>query len=130
MSTAAKKINAPGDSHVINTLDICNFNNLKAVITKYFSICPADSLTTLITDDSRLKNAATAKDAYSESWALTYFLLKTKSKQYVAYLEDLRNLAPLVDTPPRDRIAMFKRHFGDDLQELDKEFINYIRRQR
>ena len=111
------------------TVGQINYYNLRW-FANYLPQRPADSLTTLITDDSRLKNAATAKDAYSESWALTYFLLKTKSKQYVAYLEDLRNLAPLVDTPPRDRIAMFKRHFGDDLQELDKEFINYIRRQR
>jgi Protein of unknown function (DUF1570) len=91
---------------------------------------PADSLTTLITDDSRLKNSKTASDAYSEAWALTYFLLKVKPKQYVAYLEALRELKPLVNTPPRDRVALFKSHFGDDLQELDKEFIAFMRRQR
>jgi hypothetical protein len=100
------------------------------LFANYLPKRPADSLTTLIADDSRLQNPATASDAYSESWALTYFLLKVKSKQYVAYLEDLKKLAPLVDTPPRDRIALFKRHFGDDLQELDKEFISFIRRQR
>lgn len=100
------------------------------LFANYLPKRPADSLTTLITDDSRLQNPSTASDAYSESWALTYFLLKAKPKQYVAYLEDLKKLKPLVDTPPRDRIAMFKRHFGDDLQDLDKEFITFIRRQR
>ena len=111
------------------TVGKINPHNLR-LFANYLPKRPADSLTTLITDDSRLQNPATANDAYSESWALTYFLLKAKSKQYVAYLEDLRKLAPLVDTPPRDRIALFKRHFGDDLQELDKEFISFIRRIR
>jgi len=100
------------------------------LFANYLPKRPADSLATLITDDSRLQNPNTASDAYSESWALTYFLLKAKPKQYVAYLEDLQKLKPLVDTPPRDRIFQFKRHFGDDLQELDKEFITFIRRQR
>jgi hypothetical protein len=100
------------------------------LFANYLPKRPADSLTTLITDDSRLKNASTASEAYSESWALTYFLLKVKPKHYVAYLEDLRKLKPLVDTPPRERVALFKSHFGDDLQELDKEFIGFMRRQR
>ncbi len=100
------------------------------LFANYLPRRPADSLTTLITDDTRLQNPSTASDAYSESWALTYFLLKAKPKQYVAYLEDLRKLVPLVDIPPRDRIALFKRNFGDDLQALDKEFIGFIRRQR
>ncbi len=100
------------------------------VFAGYLPRRPADSLTTLITDDSRMRSPDTAKEAYGESWALTYFLLKAKSKQYVAYLEDLRQLEPLVATPPRDRVAMFKRHFGDDLEELDKEFITFMRRQR
>ncbi len=100
------------------------------LFASYLPRRPADSLTTLITDDSRLKNSSTASDAYSESWALTYFLLKAKPKQYVAYLQDLQKLKPLEDTPPRDRISMFKRNFGDDLQDLDKEFITFMRRQR
>ncbi len=111
------------------TIGKINYHNLR-LFANYLPKRPADSLTTLITDDSRLQNPSTASDAYSESWALTYFLLKTKSKQYVAYLEDLRKLQPLVDTPPRDRVTSFKQHFGEDLNKLDLDFINFTRKLR
>lgn len=111
------------------TIGKINYHNLR-LFANYLPKRPADSLTTLITDDTRLQNPNTASDAYSESWALTYFLLKTKSKQYVAYLEDLRTLEPLVKTLPRDRVALFKQHFGDDLSKLDSDFINFTRKLR
>ena len=111
------------------TIGKINYHNLR-LFANYLPKRPADSLTTLITDDSRLQNPSTAIDAYSESWALTYFLLKTKSKQYVAYLEDLRKLEPHVKTPARERVALFKQHFGDDLSKLDADFIGFTRKLR
>jgi len=111
------------------TIGKINYHNLR-LFANYLPKRPADSLTTLITDDSRLQNAKTANDAYSESWALTYYLLKTKSKQYVTYLESLRALPPLVSSTPRERVALFKRHFGDDLPKLDADFITFIRKLR
>ena len=111
------------------TIGKINYHNLR-LFANYLPKRPADSLTTLITDDSRLQNPKTASDAYSESWALTYFLLKTKSKQYVAYLESLRTLPPLTDSTPRDRVALFKQHFGDDLTKLDNDFISFTRKLR
>ncbi len=111
------------------TIGRINYHNL-LLFANYLPKRPADSLTTLITDDSRFKDPKTASDAYGESWALTYFLLKTKSKQYIAYLESLRALPPLVKSLPRDRIALFKQHFGDDLGKLDADFITSTRKLR
>ncbi|MCA9133291.1 MAG: DUF1570 domain-containing protein, partial [Planctomycetales bacterium] len=87
-----------------------------------------DSLLTLITDDNRLRDAKTAAQAYPESWALTYFLLSTKSKQFVAYMKELAELPPLGEVPSRERIDLFKQHFGDDLVSLDRDFLNFYRR--
>ncbi len=111
------------------TVGKINYHNLR-LFANYLPKRPADSLTTLVSDDSRLQDPKTANDAYSESWALTYFLLKTKSKAYVGYLESLRALPPLVDSSPRDRIATFKQHFGDDLKKLDTDFIAFMRKLR
>ena len=44
---------------------------------RYQANRPNESLVTLLSDDTRFLNAATATDAYGESWALTDFLLKT-----------------------------------------------------
>jgi hypothetical protein len=104
-----------------------NYFNLN-LFRQSMSTRPADSLTTLITDDARFRDAATATKAYPESWALTYFLFKTKKKQTSAYLTELAEFAPLGEVTARERLELFKKHFGDDLARLDQEFISYMRR--
>ena len=95
---------------------------------QYFSSRPTDSLLSLIRDDDRFKNSATATTAYSEAWALTYFLIKTKPKEYVAYLKRISEGDYLTTLTPRDRVDMFREFFGDDLVRLDRQFIEYTRR--
>lgn len=103
-----------------------NFHRLSG-FRNYSRIRSADSLATLIGDDSRSLNGKTAQHAYDESWALTYFLIKTKNKEYAAYLKEIATLRPLDESTPRERIDMFKNYFGD-LQTLDKKFMQYMRR--
>ena len=97
---------------------------------RYLRRRPAESLATLLTDDMRVRNAATAEDAYGESWALTYFLIKTRRKEYTAYLKELSQGTPTVEKSPRERIDMFEKAFGTTLVKLDKAFVAYMRRQR
>ena len=91
---------------------------------------PADSLATLIGDDTRLKDTGTAQDAYAEAWALTYFLLKRHPQQYVEYLKLLSAKKPLLWDDPETRLAEFKQAFGEDLQKLDTELVRTMARQR
>jgi hypothetical protein len=104
-----------------------NTHNLR-LFAQYVPNRPADSLLTLISSDKRLREAATAGQAYPESWALTYFLLNAKSKQFIAYLKELAQQPPLGEVTPRERIELFKRHFGEDLEVLDRELMNFYRR--
>jgi hypothetical protein len=87
-----------------------------------------NSLIKLIQDDTRFHDAATASVAYGESWALTYYLMKAKSKEFAAYLTELRERPPLQPTDPKRRMADFRKHFGEDLEKLDREFIKYMSR--
>ncbi|RMG02852.1 MAG: DUF1570 domain-containing protein, partial [Planctomycetota bacterium] len=80
---------------------------------------------TLIADDARFRDVDQAADAYAETWALTYFLLHRKPKQYVAYLQRLREKRPLIWDDPDTRIADFEACFGN-LQRLDAEFLRYF----
>jgi hypothetical protein len=86
---------------------------------------PEDSLVRLISDDNRFRNAAEVADAYAESWALTYFLLRARSRQFVEYLQDLAQLPPLGTSTPRERIERFREHLGKDLTRLDRDFLRY-----
>ncbi len=83
----------------------------------------------LLTDDTKFQKAETAAQFYPEGWALTYFLMKTKSREFTAYLEALADLQPLGESTPRERIDVFVEHFGE-LEEVDRDFLKYITRLR
>jgi hypothetical protein len=91
---------------------------------------PTDSLGRLLSDDNRYRNTATAADAYGEGWALTYFLMKARRKQYVQYLRELSEGKPLAVQSPRSRIEMFESALGADLDTIDRQFVKFMRRVR
>jgi hypothetical protein len=91
---------------------------------------PPDSLRTLIEKDERFRNPQTGLDAYAEAWALTYFLLKQRPKQYVEYLQQISRKKPLVWDKPETRLREFQSAFGQDLQALDAEFLRFMAKLR
>ncbi len=97
---------------------------------RYLRSRPADSLTTLLSDDSRFRRGATATDAYAEAWALNYFLLKTREEEYVDYLQRLSEGERLGTASPRERIAVFEEAIGMSLEELERRFLPFMMRLR
>lgn len=93
---------------------------------QYLNSRPADSLRTLIKDDSRMRESETAMEAYSESWALVYFLIRKHPQQFGDYLRKLSDKVPLLYDTPNQRLETFQEYFGWDLKQLDNEFIRYI----
>ncbi len=91
---------------------------------------PAESLTTLLANDDRFRDARTSGGAYAEGWALTYFLIKTRREAYVDYLKRLSEGRPLAEQTERERIEMFEEAFGGSVAEIDKAMLMYIRRVR
>lgn len=88
-----------------------------------------DSLARLLSTDQRFTQAETAGDAYAEAWALNYFLIKSRRKDYARYLRLLQAKQPLDFGGPEQRLAEFQEIFGD-LETVDRQFLNYMRRQR
>ena len=91
---------------------------------------PDDSLMTLLVNDTRFRNTATAEAAYAEAWALTYFLIKTQRKRYVEYLRKLSEAELSVVRTEQQRIKDFENAFAKTLSEIDTAFTNYMRRVR
>jgi len=91
---------------------------------------PPDSIETLIATDDRLRGGAAALDAYAEAWALTFYLLRTQPREYVEYLQLLAEKRPLFYDEPQQRVAEFKKIFGDDLDTLDADFRRQMSRLR
>lgn len=83
----------------------------------------AANLKTLISDDERLRHPRTAVDGYAEAWAWNYFLIKWHPKKYAKYLKTIADKPLLTKDDRTTRLTDFQAHFGDDLQELEAEFI-------
>lgn len=89
----------------------------------------ADSLKSLIGSDARFQTPDSQLDAYSEAWALSYFLIRTKSRQYSSWLGKISAKPPLTFDSAEERLALFRSEFGEDLSRLDKQMLAWIRRQ-
>jgi hypothetical protein len=87
----------------------------------------ADSLQTLISSDARFQDAEAVLDAYAEAWAFSYFLIKTRRKQYEEYLSLIATRKPLIWATPEERLKLFQSVFGEDLVRLDRDFLKYMR---
>jgi hypothetical protein len=102
----------------VNRVNLLNFR-------KYLRERPA-GLESLLTGDQRFRDPATAANAYAEAWALTYFLMRTRSDEYHKYLRLLAEKKPLVELTAEERIAEFQNCFGTDLAKLEAEFLRYM----
>lgn len=103
------------------TIDNVNKPRL-AQFRQYLSRRPSGSLASLLADDTRLRDSKQALDAYAESWALNYFLIKQRGKQYDAYLKMLAEKGPLLWDKPEARLRQFTDTFGA-LEQLDADFV-------
>ena len=101
---------------------------------RYLKNRPADSLRSLLTDSQRFRHSRTALDAYAEAWALNYYLIRSRPKDYRKYMEVLAAKPPLAKETRQQRLLDFTNVFGEDLQKLDRDFVrsmeNLARKQR
>ncbi len=81
----------------------------------------------LISDDDRLRNPQSAVDAYADAWALNYFLIKYRTKEYANYLQMLSKKPQLAADDPTIRVREFRDHFGD-LRRLEEDFLKQMSR--
>ena len=96
---------------------------------QYLRRRPPDSLKTLVRDDARFLDTKQGLDAYAETWALTYFLIRQHPREYLEYLRRLSEKKPLLEDEPEQRLATFREVFGP-LEPLDREFLRYMIRVR
>ncbi|MCA9264120.1 MAG: DUF1570 domain-containing protein, partial [Planctomycetales bacterium] len=86
----------------------------------------ANALTELLASDQRLRSPETSIDAYAESWALCYYLLRVHPQEFAEYLQDQGSRRPLIPDDTEQRLARFRKYLGNDLDGLDREFLRYI----
>ena len=67
-----------------------------------------------------------ALDFYSQSWALSFYLMETRSRQYGGFLKQIAARDPLKPYTAAERVADFKTAFGNDLNWLETGFLRYF----
>ncbi len=85
-------------------------------------------LADLIQSDASFLKAEQARAAYSESWALTFFLLKTRRDDAVTYLKSVQRKPRLIADSPDDRLREFQSTFGE-LDTLERDWKKWMTRQ-
>lgn len=87
---------------------------------------PVNSLEAFLQSD-RLFQTATL-DAYSEAWALSFYLIETRPVDYARYLQTLTERATESQVAPDRRVDDFKKAFGQDLTLFEANFLRFMRR--
>ena len=85
-------------------------------------------LAELIRSDESFLKPEQSQTAYAESWALTYFLLKTQREKSLVYLKSIQRKPRLIANSPDDRVREFQTAFGE-LDTLEKEWKRWMSRQ-
>ena len=86
------------------------------------------NLEELVAQDRVFRDSATIRMAYSQSWALTYFLVRTRRADFLSYLEIQGAKQPLSADSPEIRLRDFEEAFGGTIRELQREFQRYMQR--
>jgi hypothetical protein len=87
----------------------------------------AGTVERMVSSDARFRNPETAIDAYADAWALNYYLIRFRTKSYVAYLKALAEKRPLFEDDAAKRIALFRQHFGDP-RAVEQDFLKQMSR--
>lgn len=107
----------------IGSVNTVRLQKLRAEIQSY---TPA-KFVRMLTDDDMLRDSETALSGYAQSWGWCHFLSKRYPKEFSAYLTELSDGKPLETSTADERVALFRQHFGSDLNKLYNQFVKYIR---
>ncbi len=81
------------------------------------------SLESFVRNDNAFQRAAL--DAYSEAWALTFYLAESRSAEFAAYLRSIAARDPLKPYTADERLNDFRAAFGADLALIESGFLRF-----
>jgi len=82
----------------------------------------------LVSHDRAFRDSATIRMAYAQSWALTYFLMRTRRGEFLNYLETQGAKQSLSTDSSELRLREFEEAFGGAMRELQREFQRFMQR--
>ncbi len=101
---------------------------LRSQLEKGHTLMPLQYLMSIKSGEGihRLQDPNYTLLGYAQSWALIYFLMENYQTSFLNYIRDLRNQDTKFNAD-RDQ-ALFEKHLGKKIPELDKEFETFVRK--
>lgn len=84
---------------------------------------PSGSLEAFIRDDTLFKRAPL--DAYSQAWALTFYLVESRPVEFARYLKAIAARDPLTRYDADSRLNDFRDAFGKDLAIIESGMLRF-----
>jgi hypothetical protein len=84
----------------------------------------------LLRDDQAFRRPDAATDAYARGWALTAYLIKTKKKEFVRYLQTLATKSPCEADSQQQRIEEFSAALGPPDAAMEQAVAAFVARMR
>ncbi len=84
------------------------------------------SLESLVATDDRMRNLGEGANAYAEAWALCYYLIRRKPREFAAYLSDLSEKKPMFWDQPEERLEAFEDHLDASPAEIQNDFLRFM----
>ena len=109
-----------------NGLVLTRIMSLKAELEEGRQLIPLDFMMTQPSGGHiyNFKDFHLTAQFYSQSWAFVHMLMNHYPKQFLAYMLELKNQKKGFDAE-NDK-ALFQKHIGEKLSELDKELETYV----
>lgn len=95
-------------------------------LKKQWSDIPEGFLRQLIQDDQFLRSPSTAELGYAEGWALTYYLIKSRKKEFMKFINDINSREVLVPYTSEERLADFRSAFGESPEQMEPDFRRFM----
>lgn len=86
------------------------------------------SLAKFISGDNLFQSATL--DAYSQAWALTFYLIETRPREYAGYLKSIASRDPVYRYTEKERLEDFQKAFGQNIDLLEANFLRHLERMR
>ena len=87
-------------------------------------------LKSLMESDLAFQNAAEMPAAYAKSWALTHYVMREEQVGMQKYLQDISLRKPMIGLTAAQRTQEFQDAFGKLPDEMEREIVSYMKRQR
>ncbi len=97
---------------------------------QFLATCRPGWLGELLRDDAAFRQPDAATVAYAQAWALTAYLVHTKKRQFVDYLQVLAAKKPFADDPAAARTEEFTAAFGPPDGAMEQAVAAFVSRPR